>query len=206
MYDQNGVELHKLTSHIEPTRLEFLPYHWLLASIGLTGYLTYQDTSTGQLISSHRTKLGASSTLCQNKHNAVLYVGHSNGTISLWTPNLSEAVVRVQAHRGGVKCVGVDESSGGRYMVSSGLDGIVKVWDCRNWKGAVREWNARGGAAEVEWSAKGLLAVASGGTINARLYIYSFCVSNLYYGHRSTNHRQFIRLNVPTPSPHHLYI
>ena len=33
MYDQNGVELHKLSNHIEPTRLEFLPFHWLLASV-----------------------------------------------------------------------------------------------------------------------------------------------------------------------------
>ena len=33
IYDRDGVELHKLKSHIEPTRLEFLPYHWLLVSI-----------------------------------------------------------------------------------------------------------------------------------------------------------------------------
>ncbi len=33
IYDRDGVELHKLKSHIEPTRLEFLPYHWLLASV-----------------------------------------------------------------------------------------------------------------------------------------------------------------------------
>ena len=33
IYDRNGVELHRLKSHVEPTRLEFLPYHWLLASV-----------------------------------------------------------------------------------------------------------------------------------------------------------------------------
>lgn len=33
IYDVNGVELHKLSHHVEPTRLEFLPYHWLLATI-----------------------------------------------------------------------------------------------------------------------------------------------------------------------------
>lgn len=33
IYDRDGVEIHRLKSHIEPTRLEFLPYHWLLASV-----------------------------------------------------------------------------------------------------------------------------------------------------------------------------
>ena len=33
IYDRDGVELHRLKAHIEPTRLEFLPYHWLLASV-----------------------------------------------------------------------------------------------------------------------------------------------------------------------------
>jgi U3 small nucleolar RNA-associated protein 7 len=33
IYDRDGVELHRLKSHIEPTRLEFLPFHWLLATV-----------------------------------------------------------------------------------------------------------------------------------------------------------------------------
>ena len=33
IYDRDGVEIHRLKAHIEPTRLEFLPYHWLLASV-----------------------------------------------------------------------------------------------------------------------------------------------------------------------------
>lgn len=42
IYDRDGVELHRLKSHIEPTRLEFLPYHWLLASIvHLSSFLSF---------------------------------------------------------------------------------------------------------------------------------------------------------------------
>ena len=50
-------------------------------------------------------------------------------------------------------------------MATAGVDGKVKVWDIRKWD-VVREWTTRGGGGEVEWSAKGVLAVASGGTIN----------------------------------------
>ncbi|EGN97133.1 hypothetical protein SERLA73DRAFT_92118 [Serpula lacrymans var. lacrymans S7.3] len=167
IYDRDGVELHRLKSHVEPTRLEFLPYHWLLASVGNAGYLKYQDTSTGQLLVEHRTKLGPCTTLTQNAHTAVLYLGHQNGTLSLWTPNLPQPAVQLLAHLGPVVSVSVDPSTGGRYMASAGADGSVKVWDCRNWKGSVREWSARGGKAQLEWSAKGCLAVATGGTVNA---------------------------------------
>ena len=40
----------------EATRLEFLPHHFLLGSIGSTGVLRYQDTSTGRIVATHRTK------------------------------------------------------------------------------------------------------------------------------------------------------
>ncbi|KAH0826386.1 WD40-repeat-containing domain protein [Lanmaoa asiatica] len=166
IYDRNGVELHRLKSHIEPTRLEFLPYHWLLASVGNPGYLKYQDTSTGALVAEHRTKAGACRTMTQNRHNAVIHLGHQNGVVSLWTPNLPHPAVQLLAHLGPVVGLSVDPSTGGRYMASSGADGTVKVWDCRNWKGAVREWTTRGGGAELEWSAKGALAVATGGSVN----------------------------------------
>ncbi|KAJ3563739.1 hypothetical protein NP233_g8748 [Leucocoprinus birnbaumii] len=168
IYDRDGVELHCLKSHIEPTRLEFLPYHWLLASVGNAGYLKYQDTSTGQLLVEHRTKLGSCTTMTQNLHNAVIHLGHQNGCITLWTPNLPHPAVQLLAHLGPVSSVSIDASSGGRYMASAGKDGTVKVWDCRNWKGSVREWSTRGAGSEVEveWSQRGFLGVASGGSVN----------------------------------------
>lgn len=33
IYDHNGVELHCLSKHVEPLFMEFLPYHFLLASV-----------------------------------------------------------------------------------------------------------------------------------------------------------------------------
>ncbi|KAF9446224.1 BING4CT-domain-containing protein [Macrolepiota fuliginosa MF-IS2] len=168
VYDRDGVELHCLKAHIEPTRLEFLPYHWLLASVGNAGYLKYQDTSTGQLLCEHRTKLGSCTTMTQNLHNAVIHLGHQNGCVTLWTPNLPHPAVQLLAHLGPVSSVSVDPSSGGRYMATAGKDGTVKVWDCRNWKGVVREWSVRGSGSEteVEWSQRGYLGVTSGGSVN----------------------------------------
>ncbi len=77
IYDNTGMELHCLRGHLEPSKLEFLPYHFLLASVGRTGYLKYQDTSTGLLVSEHRTKLGPCDTMKQNPYNAVMHLGHA---------------------------------------------------------------------------------------------------------------------------------
>lgn len=150
---------------MEPERLEFLPYHWLLASVGHAGHLKYQDTSTGQLVAAHRTGNGSATALAQNNHTAVIHVGHSSGRVTLWTPNQGHAAVTLQAHRGGVTGISIDPSDGGKYMATTGVDGEVKVWDIRTWN-IVRQWTSRGGGGEVEWSAKGTLAVASGGTVN----------------------------------------
>lgn len=104
--------------------------------------------------------------MTQNQHNAVIHLGHQNGTVTLWTPNLPHPAVRLLAHLGPVASVSVDASTEGRYMATSGQDGAVKVWDCRNWKGAVRQWTARGGSGELEWSQRGALAVGTGGSVN----------------------------------------
>jgi len=50
IYDNTGTEIHKLDKHIDPFKLQYLPYHYLLASIGRTGHLKYQDISTGDLV------------------------------------------------------------------------------------------------------------------------------------------------------------
>lgn len=55
IYDQNGVELHRLKSIVEPTRLEFLPYHWLLASIVRTAlYFSLDNTELNVVVGKRR--------------------------------------------------------------------------------------------------------------------------------------------------------
>jgi U3 small nucleolar RNA-associated protein 7 len=37
IYDKRGLEVHCLREHVEPAALEFLPHHFLLASVGEPG-------------------------------------------------------------------------------------------------------------------------------------------------------------------------
>lgn len=47
----------------------------------------------------HKTRLGPCGVMAQNPWNAVLHLGHANGTVTCWTPNLSTPAVRLLAHR-----------------------------------------------------------------------------------------------------------
>lgn len=130
IYDDTGAEIHKLDDHNDPMALDFLPYHWLLASIGRAGYLKYQDTSTGQLVSKHRTRMGSCQVLRQNPSNAVMHCGHSNGTVTLWSPSSPQYLAKMLCHKGApVTSLAVDLS--GNYMVTGGADRQVKIWDLR---------------------------------------------------------------------------
>ncbi|KAK1761129.1 WD40-repeat-containing domain protein [Echria macrotheca] len=159
IYDANGVELHCLKKHVEVSHMEFLPYHFLLATLGINGHLKYQDTSTGQLVAELPTKLGTPVSLTQNPFNAVLHVGHQNGTVSLWSPNVGEPLVKLLAHRGPVRSLAVDRE--GRYMVSAGQDNKMAVWDIRMFK-EVNNYFTRSPASSVAISDTGLTAVGWG--------------------------------------------
>ena len=163
IYDKTGLELHCLRDHIEANRLQFLPYHFLLASVGNAGYLKYHDISTGTLVSELRTKLGRCDAIVQNPFNAILHLGHGNGTVTLWSPSMSEPLVRMYCHKGPVKSVAVDHS--GKYMATGGLDGQLKIWDIRNFK-EIDAYYTSSPAISMDFSATGLLSVACGSRLN----------------------------------------
>lgn len=159
IYDRAGVEIHKLDKHIEVTHMEFLPYHFLLATIGKAGYLKYLDTSIGKMVIELPTKQGAPSAFGQNPYNAVMHVGHQNGQVSLWSPNSSTALVKILAHRGPVRSLAVDRE--GRYMVSAGQDQRMAVWDVRMWK-EVNNYTLHQPGSSIAISDRGLTAVGWG--------------------------------------------
>ncbi|KAJ5105790.1 U3 small nucleolar RNA-associated protein 7 [Penicillium alfredii] len=159
IYDHNGVELHCLSKHVEPLFLEFLPYHFLLASAQMSGYLKYTDTSTGQTVAELPTRLGRPTSLCQNPWNAILHVGHQNGNVTLWSPNSQTALVKAQVHRGPVRSLAIDRQ--GRYMVSTGQDQKMNVWDIRMFR-EVHSYSCYQPGASVAISDRGLTAVGWG--------------------------------------------
>lgn len=139
--------------------MEFLPYHYLLATVGNAGYLKYQDTSTGQLVIEMPTKLGSPTALCQNRQNAILHMGHQNGSVTLWSPNSTTPLVKLLAHRGPVRALDIDRE--GRYMVSTGQDLKMSVWDIRMFR-EVNSYFTRQPATSVSISDTGLTAVGWG--------------------------------------------
>ncbi|KAI7206352.1 BING4CT-domain-containing protein [Hortaea werneckii] len=159
IYDHHGVEIHNLDQHVETTHMEFLPYHFLLATIGNAGWLKWQDTSTGKLVMQVSTKQGTPTAFGQNPYNAILHAGHQNGTVSLWSPNSTTPLVKMLCHRGPVRSLAMDRE--GRYMVSTGQDKKMAVWDIRNFK-PVHEYFLRQPGSSVAISDRNLTAVGWG--------------------------------------------
>ncbi|KAI9893865.1 MAG: Small subunit (SSU) processome component [Vezdaea aestivalis] len=156
IYDHTGLEIHCLKKQIEVTRMEFLPYHYLLGTVGNAGYLKYMDTSTGAILIEIPTKLGSPTSLTQNPSNAILNIGHQNGTVTLWSPNSTTALAKILCHRGPVRSTAVDRS--GRYMVSTGQDLRMAVWDLRMYK-ELDSYFTRAPACTTAISDRGLTAV-----------------------------------------------
>lgn len=159
IYDHQGIEIHCMRNHIEVNKMSFLPYHFLLASVGNAGFLKFQDTSTGKLVSETRTKLGRCDCLGLNPYNAVSLLGHSNGTVTMWSPSAAQPLVKMFCHRGPVQSLAADRE--GRQLATAGLDGQIHVWDLRTYKKLHSYWTPVP-ACSVDISQRGLLGVGFG--------------------------------------------
>jgi len=138
--------------------LDFLPYHFLLTSIGEGGELKYLDVSTGQTPANHRTRRGPCDVMRHNPTNGVVHLGHSRGTVTLWTPNIGTPVVDMFCHHGSITALDVFDN----YMVTAGMDGCWKIWDLRKYK-EVHKFNYFGTPpSTIATSQTGLVSIGFG--------------------------------------------
>lgn len=163
IYDAAGVEIHVLRKYVETSHLEFLPYHFLLAGVENSGFLRYTDTSTGQIVAELPTRKGPPTALAQNPYNAILHVGHQNGTVSMWSPNSTDPLIKIQANAGAVRSIAVDRS--GHYMLTGGQDSRLRLWDIRALK-EVHNYSTKQPATSISISDRGLAAIVTGTTTN----------------------------------------
>ncbi|KAG8127258.1 hypothetical protein E2320_014192 [Naja naja] len=157
VYDQQGVELNCLKRFHGVQRMEFLPYHFLLATASESGFLQYLDISVGKEVSAICTKAGRLAVMAQNPSNAIIHLGHSNGTVTLWSPSAKAPLARMLCHQGAIRAVAVEPS--GSYMATSGLDHKLHIYDLRAYR-RLHSLLLPCGAGLLDFSQRGLLGAA----------------------------------------------
>ncbi|CAL2040628.1 unnamed protein product [Caenorhabditis brenneri] len=159
VYDNLGTELHCLKTMYDTARLEFLSRHFLLVGSSRNSFLNYIDVSVGKQVASFATKSGTLDVMCQNPANAIIHTGHTNGTVSLWSPNSKEPLVKILTHLSSVKGIAVDDQ--GNYMATTGLDRKCRIWDVRMFR-QLHAYSLPFGVADVSISQKLDVACAVG--------------------------------------------
>ncbi|CAB1336148.1 unnamed protein product [Coregonus sp. 'balchen'] len=182
IYDNKGIELHCIRKFNDVLRMQFLPYHFLLATASATGFLQYLDVSVGKEVAAICTKAGRLDVMAHNPHNAIIHLGHSNGTVTLWTPNQREPLVKMLCHQGGVRSVAVDKT--GTYMVTSGMDKKLKVYDIRSYR-PLQSYFLPAGASCLSLSQRGLLSAATGDIVQVYRDVWGTPVTKPYMAHRA---------------------
>ncbi|PZC82826.1 hypothetical protein B5X24_HaOG209611 [Helicoverpa armigera] len=157
MYDNTGTEIHCVKKMDKILRMEFLPYHFLLAAVNEFGFMSWLDISIGEIVGHYNNHLGRTAVMAQNPYNATLCLGNSKGVVSLWAPTVKDPLAKILCHKTPLTAIAVDNR--GMYMATSGVDRSMKIWDIRNLDGPVQHYRLRSAPVDLEFSQKDMLAV-----------------------------------------------
>ncbi|KAH8416493.1 hypothetical protein KR222_006133 [Zaprionus bogoriensis] len=160
-YDNKGTELHCVKRLSRVNRMDFLPYHFLLATCNNAGYASWLDVSMGELVGNFNTGLGDIRHMRHNPANGVLCIGGGKGVVSMWSPKVREPLAKLLCHSTAMTALAVDPT--GQHLVTAGLDRMVKVWDVRQLNDKpLAIFRLRLPANELEVSQRGMLALSQG--------------------------------------------
>ena len=167
IYDSiSGAEVHCLKDQDRVTHLDYLPFHFLLVSWAENGIIRYLDTSTGQAVAKHFSKMGPCQSLRQNMATSVVHVGHSDGCVSLWTPSIAEPVMKIRAHFGPVSALACQDQMN---LITAGGEGKWKIWDLRKADKPVTAYSYVGAPpTSIDVSQSGMIAIGNG--VRVRVY------------------------------------
>ncbi|CAH1100101.1 unnamed protein product [Psylliodes chrysocephalus] len=182
IYDNQGIELHCIKRLNKVSRMEFLPYHFLLASCSDEGYLSWLDISIGQIVGQYNTHLGRLSVLTQNPWNATLCLGHAKGVVSFWSPTAREPLAKMLCHKAPILGIHVDPS--GTYMATSASNRELKIWDVRKLDGPVQEYKLIQAANHLNFSQKRMLALGMGNVVEVYRDCCATAAKRAYLRHR----------------------
>lgn len=176
VYNEQGHEIHRMNDFAGVKMLEYLPYHYLL--VGAQSHknkraILYKDITIGEMVGNVALE-EAPICMAQNPYNAIICVGHANGTVSMVTPRdeAKKPTISLLCHDSPVRKLAVDQS--GKFMVTSATDGKLKVWDIRHTYKALKEVHLGADAVSIKFSDKGMLAVAAKNMI----YVCEYNTSN----------------------------
>jgi U3 small nucleolar RNA-associated protein 7 len=162
IYDSHGTEIHCVRNLSKPYRLDFLPYHYLLVSIGQHGWIRWHDISTGLQVGGYATGLGSCNVMKHNRQNSITHLGHRNGIVTLWSPAAGKALVSLFCHKTPIADLAIDRD--GRYLASAGYDGRLKIWDLRTYRN-LHTYHLDAPATSLDISDSGLLGLSMGRNI-----------------------------------------
>ncbi|EAT32511.1 AAEL015455-PA [Aedes aegypti] len=160
VYDSKGTELHCIKTMHRVSRLDYLPYHFLLNSVNDEGYLSWMDVSIGKTVASYNTRLGNTNMMCQNPWNAVTCLGNSKGVVSMWSPSVRDPLAKMLCHSMPMTALTVDPT--GIQLATAGLDRTIKIWDIRQLEGPLVTYKLQTAASGIDISQKGLMAISLG--------------------------------------------
>ncbi|KJP87861.1 hypothetical protein AK88_02465 [Plasmodium fragile] len=178
LYDNTGIEINCIKDILYSYQMEFLPFHFLLTSIGEFGELVYQDISVGSIITRKKTKRGPCKIMKQNKQDATIYLGHTNGHVTVWTPNIDKPVCDIYCHATPISTLTVHKN----YLITSSVDCTYKLWDMRKLE-FIESKRSHNVINEMEVSDTGVVAIAMNS--HFRTYKDFFTNPQLYLTHNT---------------------